>query len=71
MTSSEQLLHLTKLFFLLPIVLFFGVAITGLQWGVHDTFLLVYLRLVKVIILNTIRLFSTKKVISLNLQIFE
>ena len=40
--SQSLLKDLKKLISVPSSVLFFGVAVTGLQWGVHDTFLFVY-----------------------------
>ena len=40
--SKSLLKDLKKLISVPSAVLFFGVAVTGLQWGVHDTFLFVY-----------------------------
>ena len=40
--SQSLFRDLKKLISVPSSVLFFGVAVTGLQWGVHDTFLFVY-----------------------------
>ena len=42
--SQSLLKDLKQLISVPSSVLFFGVAVTGLQWGVHDTFLFIYFK---------------------------